>query len=110
MDVKTVKRLLILLMFASTVALGQTPEFKLSIKGHRFAPAEIRVPANKKVKLVVSNEDATPEEFESHALNREKVIPGGSSATIFIGPLRPGRYPFEGEFNSATAKGVVIAE
>jgi Cupredoxin-like domain len=105
-----VKRLLILLMFASPLALGQTPEFKLSIKGHQFTPSEVRVPASKKVKLLVSNEDATPEEFESHALNREKVIPGGSTAVIFIGPLRPGRYPFEGEFNSATAKGVVIAE
>jgi len=110
MDVKTVKRLLILLMFISPLALGQAPEFKLSIKEHRFTPSEIRVPANKKVRLLVSNEDATPEEFESHALNREKVIPGGSTAAIFIGPLRPGRYPFEGEFNSATAKGVVIAE
>lgn len=110
MDVKTVNRLMILLMFASPLALGQTLEYKLSIKEHRFTPSEIRVPANRKVKLLVSNEDATPEEFESHALNREKVIPGGSTATIFIGPLRPGRYPFEGEFNSATAKGAVIAE
>jgi len=105
-----VKKLLIFLVFAPTLALAQTPEFKLIIKEHRFTPAQLRVPANKKVKLMVSNEDPTPEEFESHALNREKVIPGHSSATIFIGPLRPGRYPFEGEFNSATAKGVVIAE
>jgi Cupredoxin-like domain len=101
---------MILLAFASPLAFSQTPEFKLSIKDHSFTPSEIRVPANKKVKLLVSNEDATPEEFESHALNREKVIPGGSSGVIFIGPLKPGRYPFEGEFNSATAKGAVIAE
>ena len=104
------KRLLFLLMFLPALALAQTPEFKLVIKQHRFTPAELRVPANKKVKLLVSNEDPTPEEFESHSMNREKVIPGRSSATIFIGPLRPGRYPFEGEFNSATAQGVVIAE
>lgn len=110
MDLTTVKSLLILLMFASPLALGETPEFKLNIKGHQFAPSEIRIPADKKVKLLVSNEDATSEEFESHALNREKVIPGGSTAVIFIGPLRPGRYPFEGEFNPATAKGAVIAE
>jgi hypothetical protein len=105
-----VKRLLFLLMFLPTLALAQAPEFKLVIKQHRFTPAELRVPANKKVKLLVSNEDSTPEEFESHSMNREKVIPGRSSATIFIGPLRPGRYAFEGEFNSATAQGVVIAE
>jgi hypothetical protein len=29
---------------------------------------------------------------------------------IYIGPLKPGKYPFFGEFNQATARGVVIAE
>jgi hypothetical protein len=38
------------------------------------------------------------------------VIPGKSKATIFIGPLKQGRYPFVGEFNEKTAKGVIIAE
>jgi Cupredoxin-like domain len=105
-----VKKLLFLIAFIPALAFAQAPEFKLVIKEHRFTPAELRVPANKKVKLRVSNEDPTPEEFESHALNREKVIPGRSSASIFIGPLRPGRYPFEGEFNPATARGAVVAE
>jgi hypothetical protein len=104
------RKLLFLCLLVPTVAIAQTPEFKLTIKDHKFSPTELRVPANKKVKLIVANEDPTPEEFESHALHREKVIPGGTQATIFIGPLRPGRYPFEGEFNPATAKGVVIAE
>jgi plastocyanin len=86
------------------------PEVRLSIKEHRFIPAEVKVPANTKVKLIVANEDATPEEFESHALNREKVIPGRSSATIYVGPLKPGRYAFFGEFHEATAKGTLVAE
>jgi hypothetical protein len=104
------RKLLILLLVVPAIVIAQTPEFKLTIKDHRFKTSELRVPANQKVKLIVANEDPTPEEFESHALHREKIIPGGKSATIFIGPLRPGRYPFEGEFNSSTAKGVVIAE
>jgi len=99
-----------LLAFLPALALAQGSEVKLTIKDHRFSPAEVRVPANQKVRLLVVNEDPTPEEFESHALNREKVIPGRSSATIFIGPLKPGRYDFVGEFHEATAKGVVIAE
>jgi plastocyanin len=82
----------------------------LVIKNHRFEPGEIKVPAGQRVKLVVHNQDATPEEFESHALNREKVIPAGAKATIFIGPLKAGRYAFYGEYNETTAKGVVIAE
>jgi hypothetical protein len=85
-------------------------ESSLVIKNHRFEPAELKVPANQRVKLTVHNQDTTPEEFESHALNREKVIPGGAKAVLFIGPLKPGRYEFFGEYNEATAKGVVIAE
>jgi hypothetical protein len=85
-------------------------DYKLVISEHRFQPAEITIPSGTKIKLTVENKDATPEEFESHALNREKVIAGHSSATIFIGPLAPGRYPFVGEFNEATAQGVIIAK
>jgi plastocyanin len=85
-------------------------EIALVIKNHRFEPAELRVPAGQRVKLVVHNQDSTAEEFESHSLNREKVIPGGSKATIYIGPLKPGRYDFFGEYNEATAKGAVVAE
>ena len=85
-------------------------ELGLTIKDHRFAPAELKVPAGKKIKLVVSNQDSTPEEFESHELNREKVIAGNGKATIYVGPLTPGKYPFFGEFNEKTAQGVIIAE
>lgn len=85
-------------------------ELLMVIKNHRFEPAELKVPAGQRVKLVVHNQDSTPEEFESHSLNREKVIPAGAKATIFIGPLKTGRYEFYGEYNQATAKGVVIAE
>ena len=94
----------------SLYATAADKEFKLIIKDHKFEPSEVRIPAGEKVKLLVHNQDKTPEEFDSHALNREKVIPGGATATIFIGPLKPGKYEFEGEFHSKTAKGVVIAE
>jgi hypothetical protein len=86
------------------------PEALLVIRNHRFEPTELKVPAGKRVKLVVHNQDSTPEEFESHTMNREKVIPGGAKATIYIGPLKPGRYAFFGEYNEATAKGVVVVE
>lgn len=92
------------------LAFAADLDIDLVIKDHRFQPAEIKVPAGKKVKLVVDNQDATAEEFESHELNREKVIPGKSKANIFIGPLTPGKYPFYGEFHEKTAQGVVIAE
>lgn len=84
--------------------------YEIVIKDHKFSPAEIRVPAGEKVKLIVDNQDSTPEEFESHDFNREKIIAGNSKATIFIGPLKPGKYHYFGEFNMDTAKGDIIAE
>lgn len=95
---------------ACTAAWAAEPEAALVIKNHRFEPAELKVPAGQRIKLVVHNQDATPEEFESHELNREKVVPAGAKATIYIGPLKPGRYPFYGEYHEATAKGTVVAE
>ena len=103
-------RICLLLVALPVSALAAEREVMLTIKDHRFDPAEVRVPAGEKVKLIVHNQDATPEEFESHQLNREKIIPGKKKATIFIGPLSPGRYPFFGEFNEKTAQGVVVAE
>jgi plastocyanin len=109
----SIRRLLALAasgLLVSAAAHAADPEVMLVIKNHRFEPAELKVPAGQKVKLVVHNQDSTPEEFESHSLNREKVIPGGQKATIFIGPLKPGRYGFFGEYNEKTAQGTVVAE
>ncbi len=35
---------------------------------------------------------------------------GGSAGDVHIRPLDPGKYPFMGEYHSATAQGVVIAQ
>ena len=104
------KQLFVLLSLFSATAWAADTDVALVIREHRFEPAEVRVAAGQKVKLVVHNQDATPEEFESHELNREKVIAPGSKAIIYVGPLSPGRYPFFGEFNEKTARGVIIAE
>ncbi len=91
-------------------AFGADADFTLVIKDHRFQPAELAIPAGKKIKLLIDNQDATPEEFDSYALNREKVVTGHGSAILYIGPLDAGRYSFMGEFNPATAQGTVIAQ
>ncbi|MBI4183231.1 MAG: cupredoxin domain-containing protein [Proteobacteria bacterium] len=85
-------------------------EYVIVIKDHRFQPSELTVPAGQRVKLVIDNRDPTPEEFESLDLRREKIVPGGSKATLWVGPLRPGEYGFVGEFNQASAKGKLIAK
>lgn len=91
-------------------AAAEKGVYEITIKDHTFIPDEIRVPAGEKIKLVVHNKDATPEEFESDDFRREKIIAGNSSATIFVGPLEPGKYHFFGEFNLDKANGYLIAE
>jgi len=91
-------------------AMAQADDFTLTIKDHKFTPSELKVPAGKRHTITVVNEDATPEEFESHALKIEKVVPGKSKGVVRVGPLKPGKYPFVGEFHEDSAKGVIIAE
>ena len=102
--------LAVIALAAPLAALAQTPQYTLSIKNHRFEPSELTVPAGQRVRLVIDNQDATPEEFESHSLRVEKVIPGRSKGSVTIGPLKPGSYPFVGEFHEATAKGTLHAK
>jgi heme/copper-type cytochrome/quinol oxidase subunit 2 len=99
-----------LLLAGSSAALADAPPIAVVLKDHRFTPAEIKVPANQPVVLNVTNTDNLAEEFDSTALKVEKVIAAGQSGLVRIHPLRPGRYPFMGEYHSTTAQGVVIAQ
>lgn len=96
--------------FSIADALAADDTLTLTIQDHRFDPAQLGVPAGKKLKLVVKNLDPAPEEFESHDLKREKVIAGKGQATISIGPLKPGTYKFAGEYHEATAQGQIVAK
>ena len=106
----TTPALLCMLATLSPALWAEEATYTVSIKDHRFTPAEITIPADTRVKLLVKNLDPSAEEFESYELNREKIIAGGKEAIIYIGPVKPGRYPFFGEFNQDTAQGVVIAK
>jgi hypothetical protein len=102
----------LLLALVAGAALAASDEMTLTIRNHAFEPKEIRIAAGAKVKLKVVNEDATPAEFESKSLHREKVVPAKSSAVINLGPLKPGRYAFVEEYHEkdAAAQGVIIVE
>jgi hypothetical protein len=101
-----------LCVFAAVSFAGTEPEYVIKILHHQFVPAELRIPKGIKVRIVIDNQDETAEEFDSHALNREKHLPPKSQATIFIGPLTPGRYLYESESEVAggAALGVIVVE
>lgn len=82
----------------------------LTLKDHKFEPAEIKAPASKPIVITLKNEDGAFEEFESSALRTEKIVTGHGTITIKLKPLAAGRYPFEGEFNAETAQGVLVVE
>ena len=97
-------------LLLSVAATAADPEFTITIREHKFDPAELKVPAGQKIKLLIVNMDDSAEEFESNELNREKIVAPKGRITVFVGPLEPGRYPFFGEFHMDTAQGALIAE
>jgi hypothetical protein len=104
------KKILLTIACLISVPAWAMDEFTLTIKDHRFTPQVLEIPADKKVKLVIENQDATPEEFESEDFHREKIINGNSKAVVFIGPLKKGEYRYFGEFNPKTAQGKVVVK
>ena len=105
------RSLAVLLLVLAIIAPARAePNFVLSIKDHRFDPTEFEVPAGEKIILTVKNLDPTPEEFESTDMRREKVVAGGQEITVYLGPLRPGRYEFFGDFHPDSARGHIVAK
>ena len=95
---------------AGAPAQAEDPQFTLVIRDHRFTPAELQVPAGVKVRLLVKNEDSTPEEFDSTELHREKVVQPGQQILVIVGPLNAGTYGFFGDFHKESAQGKLIAK
>lgn len=71
----------------------------ITITGGKFVPSEVSIPAGKKVKIVVRNQDGTASEFESVQFHREKIVPAGDEISVFVGPLDPGTYEFFDDFH-----------
>ncbi|HEY4123427.1 MAG TPA: cupredoxin domain-containing protein [Rhizomicrobium sp.] len=104
-------RIVILSALALAIAVpAAADEFPVTLKNHKFTPSEIHVKAGTSNVIILSNEDATADEFDSSSLKVEKVVAGHDKGKIRLRPLPPGKYPFMGEYNSKTAQGVVIAE
>ena len=85
-----------------------TVTVNVSMKDHRFQPAELHAPAGKAIVIMVKNLDPAPAEFESNMLRVEKVVTGGGTITLRIRPLEPGRYRFFDDFHPSTEGYLVV--
>jgi Cupredoxin-like domain len=85
-------------------------KLSLTLKDHKFSPAEPAAPAGKPVVIELENQDKTPAEFESKALRFEKVVPGGGKITVQVRALPPGRYRFFDDYHESTTEGFLVTQ
>ncbi|HJP97559.1 MAG TPA: cupredoxin domain-containing protein [Rhodanobacteraceae bacterium] len=109
---RSILSLVLVLAGIGVVAAGASaeamPEYKLVLQDHKFEPATLKVPANTKFKVLVTNRNAMPSEFESSDFNREKIVLPDSTITVFIGPLAKGTYKFFDDFHQTTTGELVV--
>jgi len=89
-------------------ALAADPQVTITLRNHQFVPNEVPTPAGVKVELIIKNEQPVSAEFESTVLHREKIVPAGGQASVFVGPLSQGTYEFFDDFNQATTGRLVV--
>jgi hypothetical protein len=87
-----------------------TATIGVTLKDHKFAPAELTAPADKALVIEVTNQDSTPAEFESKTLRVEKVVAGGGKITVKVRALKPGRYRFFDDYHEATTEGFLVVQ
>ncbi len=106
--IKNVIAVLVLAAACLPANAQQAASVTVSVKNHRFQPAEIQAPAKVPIELRIKNLDPTPMEFESVRLRVEKVVSGNSEGIIRLRPLEPGRYNFFDDFHQETTGVLVV--
>ncbi len=108
------RRLLSALLVAPLLLLGavvaradDAVTLSITIKDHKFEPAELHAAPGKAIAIHVTNLNTIVSEFESSDLHFEKIVPVGKEATVYVRPLQPGRYTFFDDFHHDT-QGVLV--
>jgi plastocyanin len=71
----------------------------LTLKDHKFDPAEVHAPAGKPIEFHVKNLNDIVSEFESSDVHFEKIVPAGGEVVLHVRPLEAGRYNFYDDFH-----------
>ena len=85
-----------------------TVTLSLTLKDHKFDPAELHAPAGVPIEFHVKNQNGIVSEFESGDLHFEKIVPSGSEAVVHVRPQQPGRYNFFDDFHHETQGFLVV--
>lgn len=96
---------LALTLAAQTAFAEETARISVTLKDHKFSPAELTAPVGKPIVIEVTNLNSTPAEFESKTLRVEKVVSGGGKIAVQVRPLAPGRYRFFDDYHEDTTEG-----
>jgi plastocyanin len=103
-----------LLLLASAVmapraaSAEDTATLSITLKNHKFDPAELHAPPGTPIDIKVKNLNDIVSEFESDDLHFEKIVPVGNEATVHVRPQQPGRYKFFDDFHHDTQGYLVV--
>jgi hypothetical protein len=84
--------------------------YEITLKNHKFTPAEIHVPTGKPFIVLVTNANDGADEFEMLLPAVERALAPGQQGKVRIRPLGLGRFPFFGESDPDDERGAFISE
>ena len=80
----------------------------VTIKDHKFDPAELHAPPNTPIDIKIKNAGDIVMEFESSDLHFEKIVPVGREGVVHVRPQQPGRYNFFDDFHHETQGYLIV--
>ena len=95
-------------LVAVPAAADQPVSLSVTIKDHKFDPAELHAPPGQPIAIHVKNLNPIVSEIESGDLHFEKIVPAGTEAVVYVRPQQPGRYNFYDDFHHETQGYLVV--
>jgi hypothetical protein len=95
---------------AGSARAEEEPVFVIEFNDGKVTPQRLEVPANRRFKIELRNSGASPAEFESNELRKEKVLAPNSTSFLVIRTLDPGEYPFFDDFHPEAPPAMLVAK
>jgi plastocyanin len=98
----------VLMVGSHAANAGDAVSLSVTMKDHKFDPAEVHAPAGQAIEFHVKNLNDIVSEFESSDLHFEKIVPVGSEAVVHVRALQPGKYNFYDDFHHQTQGYLIV--